>query len=50
MDELRLRLERTSPTTLVIGFSVGMAELPPGGQPEAALEAADAQMYKAKHR
>ena len=50
VDELRLRLERTTPATLVIGFSVGMAELPPGGQPEAALEAADAQMYKAKHR
>ena len=50
VDELRLRLERTTPAMLVIGFSVGMAELPPGGQPEAALEAADAQMYKAKHR
>ena len=50
LDELRMRLERSTPISVQIGFSVGMAELPPGGQPEAALEAADAQMYKAKHR
>jgi diguanylate cyclase (GGDEF)-like protein len=50
VDELEMRLARSTPTALSIGFSVGMAELPPGGQPEAALEAADAQMYKAKHR
>jgi diguanylate cyclase (GGDEF)-like protein len=30
-------------------FSVGMSELAPGGQPEAALQAADENMYKAKH-
>jgi diguanylate cyclase (GGDEF)-like protein len=50
VDELEMRLARSTPTAVMIGFSVGMAELPPGGQPEAALEAADAQMYKAKHR
>ncbi len=31
-------------------FSVGMSELPPGGSPEAALQTADQNMYKAKHR
>lgn len=30
-------------------FSVGMAELLPGGQPEVALQTADENMYKAKH-
>jgi diguanylate cyclase (GGDEF)-like protein len=32
------------------GFSVGMSELAPGGSPEAALQSADQNMYKAKHR
>ena len=50
IDAVRLRLERTTVSSIVVRFSVGIAELPPGGQPEAALEAADAQMYKAKHR
>jgi diguanylate cyclase (GGDEF)-like protein len=31
-----------------IRFSVGVAELPPGGKPEVALEAADQAMYRAK--
>jgi len=31
-------------------FSVGMSELPPNGPPEAALQEADENMYKAKHR
>lgn len=31
-------------------FSVGMSELAPGGRPEAALQLADENMYKAKHR
>ena len=48
VDEVRRRMQRTVGGALVCKFSVGMAELPPGGQPEAALEAADAQMYKAK--
>jgi diguanylate cyclase (GGDEF)-like protein len=34
---------------LTCRFSVGMAELAPGGQPEAALQLADENMYKAKH-
>jgi len=32
------------------GFSVGMSELAPGGSPEAALQIADQNMYKAKRR
>jgi diguanylate cyclase (GGDEF)-like protein len=32
------------------GFSVGMAELSPGGQPEEALQLADQNMYKAKNQ
>jgi PleD family two-component response regulator len=32
------------------GFSVGMAELPPYGPPEVALQQADQNMYKAKSR
>ena len=32
------------------GFSVGMSELAPGGSPEAALQIADQNMYKAKNR
>jgi diguanylate cyclase (GGDEF)-like protein len=31
-----------------IGFSVGISELAPGGQPEAALKEADAAMYQSK--
>lgn len=31
-----------------IRFSVGIAELPPGGKPDVALEAADQAMYRAK--
>jgi diguanylate cyclase (GGDEF)-like protein len=52
--------ERVKDLTDVIGpasadgiscsFSVGMSELPPGGSPEAALQTADQNMYKAKHR
>lgn len=49
VDEVRRRMQRAGGGDLVCKFSVGMAELAPGGQPEAALEAADAQMYKAKH-
>jgi diguanylate cyclase (GGDEF)-like protein len=50
VDEVRRRMVRAGGVELVCKFSVGMAELEPGGQPEAALEAADAQMYKAKHQ
>jgi diguanylate cyclase (GGDEF)-like protein len=50
VEEVRVRLQRTPTAAFVCRFSVGMAELEPGGQPEAALEAADEEMYKAKHR
>ena len=43
-------MQRTAGGELICKFSVGMAVLEPGGQPEAALEAADAQMYKAKNQ
>lgn len=49
VDEVRKRMTRAGGSEMVCKFSVGMAELAPGGQPEAALENADAQMYKAKH-
>ena len=48
VDEVRMRMQRTVGGELVCKFSVGMSVLEPGGHPEAALEAADAQMYKAK--
>lgn len=48
---LRDRLQRQSRKDgPLIRFSVGIAELEPGGQPEAALEAADQSMYRAKHK
>ncbi len=50
VEEVRHRMHRARRGELLCTFSVGMAELSPGGHPEAALEAADAEMYKAKHR
>jgi diguanylate cyclase (GGDEF)-like protein len=41
----RLRFHAAGPQ---IRFSVGIAELPPGGKPDLALEAADQAMYRAK--
>ena len=49
VDEVRQRMVRAAGGDLVCKFSVGIAELAPGGQPEAALELADAQMYQAKN-
>ena len=49
VDDVRKRMARSS-GDMSCRFSVGMAELAPGGHPDAALEAADAEMYKAKHR
>ena len=49
VDDVRRRMQQAGGGDLACKFSVGMAELAPGGQPEAALEVADAQMYKAKH-
>ena len=48
IDDLKTRLTRDPWEGLVCGFSVGMSELPAGGQPEAALKAADAAMYESK--
>jgi diguanylate cyclase (GGDEF)-like protein len=45
---LRERLEEGGAAPGV-RFSVGLAELAPGGRPEAALEAADQAMYRAKY-
>lgn len=50
VDDVRKRMQRTVGGELICRFSVGMAVLEPGGHPEAALEAADAQMYKAKNQ
>ena len=50
VDDVRQRMQSTAGGALVCKFSVGMAVLEPGGHPEAALEAADAQMYKAKNQ
>jgi diguanylate cyclase (GGDEF)-like protein len=44
----RLRERLSFGTGPHVRFSLGLAELPPGGQPEAALEAADQAMYQAK--
>lgn len=48
VSRLRDRLVAASADGPRIAFSVGLAELPPGGQPEAALKAADEAMYRAK--
>jgi diguanylate cyclase (GGDEF)-like protein len=44
-ERLRFRARKDGPP---IRFSVGIAELAPGGNPEQALEAADRAMYRAK--
>jgi diguanylate cyclase (GGDEF)-like protein len=44
-ERLRFRARKEGPP---IRFSVGIAELAPGGNPEFALEAADQAMYRAK--
>lgn len=48
IDDLKTRLKQDPWEGLVCGFSVGMSELPAGGQPETALKAADAAMYASK--
>ena len=48
IDDLKVRLKHDPWEGLVCGFSVGMSELLAGGQPEAALKAADAAMYASK--
>lgn len=46
--DLQGRLDHAGRRGLRLTFSVGMGELRPGGQPDAALRAADAAMYQAK--
>jgi diguanylate cyclase (GGDEF)-like protein len=48
VDDLRSRLSRSMVAGVAFGFSVGMSELAPDGQPDAALQVADQNMYKAK--
>jgi diguanylate cyclase (GGDEF)-like protein len=48
IDDLSARLSCDPWEGLVCRFSVGMSELPAGGQPETALKAADAAMYESK--
>jgi len=48
VEALTVRLGRVQPQDITCGFSVGMAELAPGGNPEAAVQAADHNMYLAK--
>jgi diguanylate cyclase (GGDEF)-like protein len=48
IDTLRARLRTGSRGEIAIAFSYGTSELAAGGQPEAALRAADEAMYRAK--
>jgi diguanylate cyclase (GGDEF)-like protein len=48
VEIVRDRLRRAGHAGPAIRFSVGLADLEAGGQPEAALQAADAAMYAAK--
>ena len=50
VDDLTEIMGPGSADGISCGFSVGMSELAPGGSPEAALQIADQNMYKAKHR
>ena len=50
LQALRARLRRATVAGTPIAFSVGVAEMPPGGHPDAALARADEAMYEAKRR
>ena len=50
IDGLRERLRFGERDTLPVGFSFGLAELKPGGNPEAALQAADDDMFHSKRQ
>ena len=50
VKDLTELMEWGSADGIAFGFSVGMSELAPGGSPEAALQTADQNMYRAKHR
>jgi len=45
---VRMRVRSAAGGEIPIAFSHGVAALPPGGQPDAALRAADEAMYRAK--
>jgi diguanylate cyclase (GGDEF)-like protein len=49
IEDLTQRVERNA-GPIWCGFSVGISELEPGGQPDVALQIADQNMYKAKNR
>ena len=48
VEALSGRLVHAQPSGIACGFSVGMSELSAGGNPEAAVQAADHNMYLAK--
>lgn len=48
VEALTGRVERVLQKDFAYGFAVGVAELSPGGNPEAAIQAADHNMYLAK--
>ena len=48
VEQVRWRLRKATSNPPAVDFSVGIAELTPGGSPEAALQAADEAMYRAK--
>ena len=50
VEDLTARVKMATRNGVWCGFSVGMSELAPGGQPEQALQIADENMYKAKNR
>ena len=50
VQTLRSRLRSRSRDDVEVSFSVGVAELQPGGQPEAARRAADNSMYETRAR
>jgi diguanylate cyclase (GGDEF)-like protein len=47
--DVQVRMRGITTEGLTCGFSVGISSLEPGGQPEAALQLADQNMYKAKN-
>ena len=49
IEDLTERIKKSA-GPIWCGFSVGISELAPGGQPEQALQLADQNMYKAKNR
>src|SRR5690606_12195033 len=48
VEALRGRVDRALKDSVACGFSVGMSELVSGGNPEAAIQSADQNMYLAK--